>query len=423
MPQSLLERVVRQSGSRIIADTLTPAELEQLPYIWQLWARPNQLPPPGDWRTWLVMAGRGFGKTRTGAEWVRDLIETGHARRVALIGRTVADVRDVMVEGDSGILAVCPPDFKPLYEPTKRKLTWPNGAIATTYSADQPDVLRGPQHDHAWADEVATWQYAEAWDNLMLGLRLGKDPRCIVTTTPRPTKIIRQLVKDKNTVITKGSTYENRANLADAFFDQIIKRYEGTTIGRQELHAELLEDMPGALWMRSMFNVRKACEHYTRIVVAVDPSVSTAANPDADECGIVVDAKGQDGLGYVLADRSGRLSPDAWAQRAVQAYYDFKADCIVAEANQGGEMVRLTIHTVDRNVPVKLVNASRGKQARAEPVAALYEQHRVFHVKELEELEDQLCMWTPESGDSPDRLDANVWGLTELFLKGSVWVA
>jgi predicted phage terminase large subunit-like protein len=401
---------------------------------WRVLARDNQLPPPGDWRTWLVLAGRGFGKTRTGAEWVH----ANHDRyaRWHLVGPTASSVRDVMIEGESGILAVAR-ENRPKYEPSKLRLTWPNGSVASLFSADEPDRLRGPQCEAAWADEVAVWRHPEAWDMLQLGLRLGPDPRQIVTTTPRPVRVIRELLADANTVTVRGSTYENRANLAPAFFSQIITRYEGTRLGRQELYAELLDDVPGALWTRAMLENRAEPQKLyregvlshdlQRVVVAIDPAVS--ASETSDETGIVVAGLGNDKRGYVLADRSVRASPDAWARRAVTAYREFKADRIVAESNNGGEMVALTIRTVDPNVPVTLVHASRGKRARAEPVAALYEQGRISHVEPFPDLEDQLCSYTPESGDSPDRMDALVWALTDLMLTGysgsteSSWIA
>ena len=381
-------------------------------YDWTVWARPNQLPPQSDWLTWLIMAGRGFGKTRCGAEFVRHEVESGKARHVALVGMTPADVRDVMIEGESGILNISPPWFKPLYEPSKRKLTWPNGAIGITYSGYEPDQLNGPQSDLAWCDELRTWKYArETWDMLMLGLRLGEHPRVVVTTTPSPIEIIRWLIKQPTTVVTKGSTYENRAFLAPSFFEQVISRYKGTRLGRQEIDAELLEDVPGALWKRADI-LYKAAPELQRIVVAIDPAVTSNAN--SDETGIVVVGIGIDGFYYVLADRSARTTPDAWAKRAIQAYRDFSADRIIGETNNGGEMIQLTLETVDKNIPYKAVHASRGKQARAEPISALYEQHKVFHTDPFVDLEDQLCTWTQESGDSPDRLDALVWALTEL---------
>lgn len=376
-----------------------------------------------------MLAGRGFGKTRTGAEWVRAEVESGRCGRLALVGPTAADVRDVMVDGESGILAISSEWCKPTYEPSKRRVTWPNGAIATTYSAEEPDRLRGPQHDGAWADELAAWRYVEAWDMLMFGLRLGADPRVVVTTTPRPIKIVRELIADPTTAVTRGSTYDNRANLAPAFMDQIIRKYEGTRLGRQELSAEILDDNPGALWKRSQIdNLRvRECPPLYRIVVAVDPMV---ANPETAEnleesgsaTGIVVAGvtEGENGHGYVLDDLTITGSPNEWAMRAVNAYLERQADKIVGEVNQGGAMVDFTVRTVSRDMGVrtvfKAVRASRGKYIRAEPVAALYEQCRVHHVGSLPDLEDELCNWTPGMA-SPNRLDALVWAFTELMVE------
>lgn len=388
-------------------------ELDRLEFDWTFWGRPAQFAPPDPWDVWLVMAGRGFGKTRTGAEWIRWRVQHGISRRVALVAPTAADARDIMVEGESGILATAPPWFRPKYEPSKRRLTWPNGAIATVFSADEPDRLRGPQHDAGWCDEIRSWRYPEAWDNLMFGLRLGNSPQVCATTTPVPNKLVRDLIKAPGTVITRGTTYENVGNLAPAFLDRIVRRYEGTRMGRQELRGELLEDVPGALWKRAMFEERRDAPDLVRVVVGVDPSVSKSDS--ADETGIIVAGKGADGHGYTLADYSLQASPDEWAQKVVTAYRAFNADRIVAEANNGGEMVRLTIRTVDPSVPVTLVHASRGKHIRAEPVSALYEQGRWHHVTLFADLEDQLCTWTPEEGDSPDRLDALVWAATALM--------
>ena len=433
MSASVLQRTVQARGAAAVAEALTPAERAALQYAWPLVARPEQLPPGGNWRTWLLKAGRGFGKTRAGAEWVRAEVEAGRRGRLALVAPTAADTRDVMVEGESGIMAISPPGMRPVYSPSTRRLTWPNGAMATTYSADEPDRLRGPQHDGAWSDEISVWRYPEAWDMLQLGLRLGTDPRQVVTTTPKPTRLVRELLKASSTIVTGGSTYDNSANLAAAFLAEIASRYEGTRLGRQELYAELLEDVEGALWKREWMRV-KALPHpfrhdaggrefdlgpdLARIVVAVDPA--STGNANSDETGIIVCARGNDGFGYVMADRSCRMSPDGWARRAVSAYHEYHADRIIAEKNQGGEMVGLVLAQVDANVPVSLVHASRGKQARAEPVSALYEQGRVFHTGAFPDLEDQLCTWTPDSGESPDRLDALVWGMTELMLQPEV---
>lgn len=383
-----------------------------------MWARPDQLAPAGDWSTWLVLAGRGWGKSRTGAEWVRRQALSGAASRIALVARTAADVRDVVVEGESGILAISPKRERPTWEPSRRRLTWPNGAIATTYSADEPDQLRGPQHDAGWLDELAAWRYPEAYDQLRFGLRLGAHPRVVVTTTPRPTPIIRALLASPDTIVTRGRTIDNRANLAGSFLAEVSARYAGTRLGRQELDGEILDDAPGALWHRHLIDAARVdrAPDLRRVVVAIDPAVTSGGG--SDETGIVVAGLGYDGRGYVLDDATARLSPDAWARKAVALYRSHKADRIVAEVNNGGEMVEHTLRTVDRSIPFRAVHASRGKAVRAEPVAALYEQGRVSHVGALAALEDQLCTWDPaESRTSPDRLDALVWALTELLVQ------
>ena len=662
MANILMERAAKAQGPEKLCKQFSPEEWEFLQYTWRAWARPNQLPPPGDWLVWLIMAGRGMGKTRAGAEFVLEEIRAGRAKRIALVAKTPADARDVMIEGDSGLLSISPPGDRPLYEPSKRRLTWKNGTTALVFSSKEPDQLRGPQYDlcfiagtmittpegerpietirigdyvltrkgkrkviatsnrladvgkvkfsngaelvatpqhpvlqlhgwtriqelkrgaivcagtkiltdisspiktercstdiggfgnstteqyqkatkstiktkiteimtstilnfyrqsdtekriarklnllwlnakyavknlldvstvplyassasggglkinvnqtefvryavrhstpespnearetsvasvvstwedagqavvynltvedqheyiangiivhNCWGDEIRNWYYPqETWDNLMFGLRLGEHPRAVVTTTPLPLAVIKSIMKAKDTVITTGTTYENRANLAPSFFQQIISKYEGTRLGRQEINAELLEDVPGALWHRANIVIKPAPD-MKRVVVAIDPAVTSSEG--ADETGIVIAGKGIDGFYYVLADRSARLSPDSWAHRAIQGYIDFKADRVIGEVNNGGEMIELTLRTVDRNIPYKAVHASRGKQARAEPIAALYEQHKVFHAQPFEALEDQLTTWTPESGESPDRLDALCWALAEL---------
>jgi predicted phage terminase large subunit-like protein len=402
---------------------LSNSEAAALLYDWRFWARASQLAPPGDWRIWLLIAGRGFGKTRSGAEWVRLQVEEGRAARIALLAPTAGDVRDVMIEGESGLLAIAPPGFRPDYEPSKRRLTWPNGAIATAYSADEPERLRGPQHDAAWCDELAAWRYPEAWDMLMFGLRLGGDPRCVVTTTPKPVRLVRELMArvGRDVVLTRGSTFENRSNLAAAFLDRIAARYEGTRLGRQELWAELLEDVPGALWTRECVERARiaAAPDLARIVVAIDPAVTSGEA--ADETGIIVAGRGADGHAYVIDDLSGRFAPHDWALCAIAAYRRHKADRIVAEVNNGGDMVEATLRVIDAGASYKAVRASRGKLTRAEPVAALYEQGRVHHVRAFPALEDQLCAFTPDfdrqkAGYSPDRLDALVWALSELML-------
>ena len=399
-----------------VLETLTDNEADELLTTWSFWARPEQLTPEGDWRIWLILAGRGYGKTRCGSEWVHEQIENGKMR-IALVGETKADVRDVMVEGESGILATAQRKNRPLYEPSKRRLTWPNGAIAVCYSGDEPDQLRGPQHDGAWLDELSKYRYAEdTWSNLDLGLRLGENPQVVITTTPRPIKILKELVNDPATHLTKGSTYDNLHNLADSFAQRIIARYEGTRLGRQELHAEILDDIVGALWQRAFIEdhrLKNAPDYFERIVVGVDPAIT--AGEEADETGIIVCGKLGD-RGYIIDDVSGKFSPQEWAIKAIQTYYKFNADRIVAEVNQGGDMVEHTIRTVDKNVAFKAVRASKGKILRAEPIAALYEQGRVHHCGNFAQLEDQLCTYTHETRESPDRLDALVWGLTDLFI-------
>ena len=405
---------------RVFLESLSEAEAAALNHDWSFWARDTQLPPAGDWRFWLVLAGRGFGKSRTGAEWIRARA-LARRRRIALVAPTAADARDVMLEGESGILSVSPPWERPHYEPSKRRLTWPNGSVATLFSAEDPDALRGPQFDTAWCDEVAAWRRREeTWDMLMFGLRLGDDPRCVVTTTPRPVPIVRDLLKDPGCITTRGSTFDNRANLAAPFFEQIVRRYEGTRLGRQELHAEVLDDVPGALWTFEVIERHRAAKgsDMVRVVVGVDPSGSDGESGDSQ--GIVVAGKGVDGRGYVLADASCRRSPDGWGRRTVEAYDRWSADRVVAEQNFGGEMVRTVLRTQRMTLPVKLVTASRGKAVRAEPVAALYEQGRVSHVGVFGELENQMRMMTSngfEGNGSSDRLDALVWALTELMLE------
>ena len=373
----------------------------------------------------------------------------GRYGRIALIAETAADCRDVMVEGDSGILGVHPKDFRPMYEPSKRRLTWPNGAVGTLYNATEPDQLRGPQHDAGWLDELAKWAKArETYDQFMFGLRLGSHPKAVITTTPRNIPVIQEILKEPTTVITRGSTMANAQNLAKSFIDKIHKRYAGTRLGRQELEAEILDDVPGALWNRNFFDppegsklrgrvLYKDVPDLRRIVVAVDPS-GAAEEQDEDErtpdtIGIVVAGIDENDHGYILADRSVLGGPDTWGKAVKQAYDDFNADRIVAEKNFGGAMVEHVIRTVDRDLPVTLVNASRGKIIRAEPIAALYEQGRVSHVsgadlRDLDRaglmaLEDQLCLMAASgyAGEgSPDRVDALVWALTELMLEDEV---
>ena len=415
---------------RAVWARLSDDERLQLAYTWEFWARTSQLPPDGDWSVWLILTGRGWGKNRTAAEWIRQQVEAKRMGRVALVARTTADVRDTMVEGESGLLAISPKWFRPEWVPSKRRLTWPNGAICTTYTADQPDVLRGPQHDGAWCDEVCSWRYAgETWSNLMMGLRLGSNPRVVATSTPRPTKLLKELVADPHTALTRGRTYDNLENLAPTFRRQVIGRYEGTRLGRQELDGQILEDSAGALWHRQeMIEAHRVTRlpELRRVIVALDPSGTSSE--ESDECGIVVAGLGDDGHGYIIDDRSGVMSPASWGRLAVNLYNAHKADRIVAETNFGADMVELTIRTVrderdvaiGQSVPFKKLTAARGKAARAEPVSALYEQGKVHHVGAFPELEDELCSWEPNSGmRSPNRLDALVWALTELMLDSS----
>lgn len=391
---------------------------------WRTIARPEQIPPPGDWIVWLILAGRGFGKTRTGAEWFREQALSGNAPRLRIIAPTFADARDTCVEGDSGLKTICQPGELTTWNRSMGEGEFKNGARFKVFSGEEPDRLRGPQSHADWCDELGAWKYAQAtWDMAMLGLRLGTHPRVCVTTTPKPIPLIRDLLKVPTTHITRGSTYDNRANLAPTFFDSIIRKYEGTRLGRQELNAELLEDVPGALWSRALLDSTRVSEApmFYRRVVAVDPAVTSGEG--SDETGIVVagiadmpTADRKVTHGYVLEDASGHYTPDGWARKAVDLYRLYGADRIVFETNQGGEMVEHTLRTVDPNVPLRGVHASKSKQARAEPVAALYEQGRCHHVgARFELLEDQLCAWVPGNA-SPDRLDALVWALTDLML-------
>lgn len=402
--------------------SLNEDEASSLLYDWRGFvARPDQIAPDGNWDIWLCLAGRGWGKTRTGAEWIKECVEGG-AERIALIAETAADARDVIVEGESGILRCYPKSQRPLYESSKRRVTWQNGATATLFNANEPDQLRGPQFSVAWCDELAKWRYArETWDMLQFGLRLGSHPRVLVTTTPRPIEVVKAILAgDEGAVtVTRGNTMDNRSNLAKTFLDKVFKRYQGTRLGRQELNAEILGDIPNALWSYAMIETPRvaAVPALSRIVVAIDPAVSD--NEGSDEHGIIV--VGLDNTGkeaYVLEDGSKKGSPLDWARRAVALYDHYQADAIVAEVNQGGDMVTQTIHTVRSNVKVISVRATRGKHVRAEPIAALYEQGKVHHVGSFPDLERQMVMMTSagyEGDDSPDRLDALVWACTELF--------
>ena len=413
-----------------ILQELGPKKTEELQHNWEFWARPEQLEPEGKWNVWVALAGRGWGKTRAGSEWVRHRIKKGD-KIVHCVAPTKGDVRRVMVEGDSGLLNVCwkgdktyrgKPIGFPVWSPTNNTLTWENGSKAVFFSAEDPERLRGPQAYSAWTDELCAWRNAqETWDMLQFGLRLGKRPQVFVTTTPKTTKLIRTILDDDKTTISKGSTYDNAANLADTFLDAVKKTYEGTRLGRQELYAEILDEASGALWNRQKL---AKCEidkddvpSLNRVVISIDPAITS--NAESDMTGIVVAGIDVNGIAYVLEDHTGRYTPQQWASKAVELYREHMADRIVAERNQGGDMVRHTLHTEDETVPVKLVHASRGKMARAEPVSALYEQDKVRHVRGLNDLEDQMVQWEPlGSIGSPDRLDALVWAITDLSLNG-----
>ncbi len=383
-------------------------------YDWHRWALPKQLPPEGDWTTWLMLGGRGAGKTRTGAEWVRSLAEAG-VSPIALVGETMTEAVSIMVRGESGILNVHPEDTRPMLR--GNRLLWPNGVEGMILAASDPDRFRGPQFAAAWCDEIAKWPRAEeAWDMLQFGLRLGDRPRQLATTTPRPTRLLKRLLADGQTVVTRMRTEENKAQLAPQFLEAVVGRYRGTVLGRQELDGELIEDLPGALWQRSMFQPF-AGGVVERIVVAVDPPVSGHARSDA--CGIVVAGRAGEGV-VVLEDRTLKpAAPLAWARRAVAAFHAHDADAIVVEVNQGGDLVRSVIAQVDAAVPVRAVRANRGKWLRAEPVAALYGRGLVFHAAGLTALEDEMCAFGADGrseGHSPDRVDALVWAVTELLL-------
>jgi phage terminase large subunit-like protein len=392
---------------------------------WHCRARPNQLPPAGNWPVWLVMAGRGFGKTRMGAEWVRGIAERNGSAMIALVGATLHEARSIMVEGPAGLLALAPPEKRPAWHPSKRELIWPNGARASIFGAAEPEGLRGPQHSHGWADEIGKWPNGiAAWDNLAMGMRLGAHPRIVATTTPRPVPLVLRLNEDPAVVVTRGRTWDNRAALPKAFLAEMRRTFNGTRLGRQELDGDLLLDVEGALWTRALL---AQCHHtgtlpeLVRIVVAVDPPASA----QGDACGIVAAGRDACGMAYVLEDASLRgARPERWARRVADVAERWRADRVVAEANNGGDMVRSVLQAAQVSLPVRLVHASRGKTARAEPVAALYEAGRVRHAGLFAALEDQLCGLTIDGryegpGRSPDRADALVWSLTEICLSNS----
>jgi len=411
-------------------NTLAPDQLQVFRDGWPLTARAAQLPPDVDlpWTCWFVLGGRGAGKTRTGAEWVRGLalgypgFADGLVGRMALVGETLDVARRVMVEGPSGLLSLKPEDARPIWSPSRRRLEWPaTGAVAHVFSAEDPDSLRGPQFGAAWADELAKWRHVEeTWDMLQFGLRLGARPREIVTTTPRPIPLIRRLLADPAVEVSRMATVSNAVNLAPAFLDAVVGRYAGTRLGRQELEGEIIEDRPDALWARDAIETLRvaAAPPLARIVVAVDPPASSVRTADA--CGLVAAGIDAGGAAYVLADATASgLRPPEWAAKAVALFHRLEADALVVETNQGGEMAIQVLREVDPTVPVTPVHATRGKYLRAEPVSVLYAQGRVRHVGAFPALEDEMCDFSPgglSSGRSPDRLDALVWALTHLLL-------
>lgn len=381
-------------------------------------ARHDQHPPADpDWLVWLMLSGRGAGKTRAGSEYTHRMSQvTG---RIALIGATAPDVRDTMLEGESGLLTIAPPGMKPHHEPSKRRLTWPNGCIATTFSAEEPDRLRGPEHGYAWVDEPAHFsQIQDTWDNLMFGLRIGRRPRVVCTSTPKPRPWVKAVSKDPTTRVTRSSTYDNVDNLAPVFAERIIAKYSGTRLGRQELFGEILEDVEGALWSWEMIEAHRTSRHpeLSRVVTGVDPA--GGAKPKNDETGIVTVGYAADHL-YVLGDRSGRYSPQGWANAADAEYVEHRADAVIAETNYGGDMVTSTLRSAGSDKRVLKVHSRRGKAIRAEPIVALYEQGRVHHVGVFPDLETELTTWAPyEDHDSPNRLDALVHACTALVGRG-----
>lgn len=402
---------------------LSDQEAKGLIYDWRFWARPNQLPPDGEWFLWLLLAGRGFGKTRTGAEWIRQRVKDG-ARLITLIAQDPADARDVMIEGESGILAVHPENERPTYEPSKRLVTWENGAVARVRSGADPDGTRGLNSDTIWADELGSWKYPrETWDNAMLGLRLG-DPRVCISTTPKPISLVKDLVaraKGPDGVLVTGSTYENRGNLSPAFFRQITEMYEGTDLGQQELYARILDEAENALWTRKIIEANRVRQDQVpemrAIVVGIDPAAKS--RKENNETGIIVGGLGTNGHGYVFEDASGRMKPDQWGKKAIELYRKYEANRVVYEDNMGGEMVGHVLGTIDKGVPIKGVTATKGKQVRAEPVQSLYQRGMIHHVGTFQQLEDDMCTWQPYEAalDSPDRIDALVWVFTELMVK------
>lgn len=413
-----------EAERRAFYDGLSARELEALPFVWNFWARPDQIPPLGEWRTWALIAGRGAGKTRTASEWIRAEVTAGRRKRLAVVGPTSDSLRRIQVEGPSGILATADPSFRPEYEPSIRRITWPNGAVANLYSAEEPDRLRGENSDSSWCDEICSWANAQdCWDMLQMGLRLagpqGHAPQVLISTTPKPIPLLKSILASPSTVVTRASTMDNCANLDASTLAYLRDRYGNTSLGRQELDGELVEDSEGALWRRTLIEgsrVSRAPE-LRRVVVGIDPAASSGRN--SDQTGIVAVGIDHAKHAFVLEDASGKYSPQAWATKAVELYRRHRADRLVIETNMGGEMAEHVLRTVMPAAPIKRVHATRGKVLRAEPVVALYEQGRVHHVGNFFALEDQMCSWIPGEGSSPDRVDALVWCCTELMLGNS----
>lgn len=411
----LITRMSRNERADFIT-SLSPDEVELVLYDWGLWARDGQWPPEQPWRVWIIMAGRGYGKTRAGAEWIRMKAHQGQKQSLALVGETSDDVRHVMVEGRSGILAVCPNHERPKWYPSRRSLVWPNGVIAHCYSANDPEQLRGPEHHFAWCDEIAKWKYPEAWDNLMLGMRIGEHPQTMATTTPRPKQWLSRLIKEEGVVVSYGRTYDNKANLSPSFLLAVQERFGQTVLAAQELEGRLITSHPDALWGRDqlagLIKTPPPRDQLTEVLLGVDPAVG-----GGDETGIIVVGRAEDGLLWVLDDRSLKAPPDQWAEVIVSTANKWRVMKIVVEVNQGGALVEDLLRTKGVRWPVHAVRAKKGKIARAEPVAASYAEGLVFHAKRFELLEDQMCSAIPGASmvSSPDRLDALVWGLTALM--------
>lgn len=439
----IIQKLLDFHGPDKFYEMLTTEQRMQLLFLWRAWARPEQIAPGWDWFSWMYLAGRGSGKTRSGAEWVRQQVESG-VKRMALIAATAADYRDTMIEGESGILAISPPWFYPTWEPSKRRVTWPNGAKAYCFSAEKPDRLRGPQFEKAWADEMASWaRLEETYDNLMFGLRLGRLPQLMITTTPRPLKVLKEILAEETTAKSIGSTYDNIRNLSPRFFEYVLNKYEGTRLGRQEIYAEILEDNPDGIFKQIDFDqhriTRDQLPDLDMVVVPVDPA-ATSGETSADTGIIPCGKKTIAGLDhfYVLADCTVHGTPDQWGQAALIAYGRHKASKIIGEVNNGGEMVGHVIKTCSveilsedletvetingRDVKYEDVRASRGKVTRAEPVGALCEQGRLHIVGTLPKLEDECVNWTPGE-KSPDRMDSMVWGITSLMANTRIFVA